>query len=35
MSIIATLALLTWLYLFFLHGKFWESGPELPPSVPA
>ena len=31
---IAFLALLIWLYLFFLHGKFWESGPELPPAVP-
>jgi hopene-associated glycosyltransferase HpnB len=32
---IATLALLIWLYLFFLHGRFWESGPELPPATPA
>ena len=32
---IATLALLIWLYLFFLHGKFWESAPELPPATPA
>jgi hopene-associated glycosyltransferase HpnB len=31
---IAFLALLIWLYLFFLHGKFWESGPELPPATP-
>ena len=31
---IATLALLIWLYLFFLHGKFWESTPELPPATP-
>lgn len=28
---IAFLALLAWLYLYFLHGKFWQSGPELPP----
>jgi hopene-associated glycosyltransferase HpnB len=32
---IAFLALLIWLYLFFLHGKFWESGPELPPAIPS
>jgi hopene-associated glycosyltransferase HpnB len=32
---IAFLALAVWLYLFFLHGKFWESGPELPPMLPA
>ena len=31
---IALLTLLIWLYLFFLHGKFWESGPELPPATP-
>ena len=31
---IATLALPIWLYLFFLHGKFWESTPELPPATP-
>ncbi len=31
---IATLALLIWLYLFFLHGKFWASAPELPPATP-
>ncbi len=35
MTVIAVLALLTWLYLFFLHGRFWRSGPELPPAVPA
>ena len=28
-GMIAFLALLIWLYLFFLHGRFWESGPEL------
>jgi hypothetical protein len=31
---IAFLALLVWLYLFFLHGRFWESEPELKPAVP-
>jgi hopene-associated glycosyltransferase HpnB len=31
---IAFLTLLIWLYLFFLHGKFWKSGPELPPATP-
>jgi hopene-associated glycosyltransferase HpnB len=27
-------ALLVWVYLFFFHGKFWESGPELPAALP-
>jgi hopene-associated glycosyltransferase HpnB len=31
---IAFLALLIWLYLYFLHGKFWQSGPELAPALP-
>jgi hopene-associated glycosyltransferase HpnB len=31
---IALLVLLIWLYLFFLHGSFWQSGPELPPDTP-
>ena len=31
---IAGLALVIWLYLCFLHGKFWQSGPELAPAVP-
>ncbi len=31
---IAGLALIIWLYLYFLHGKFWQSGPELAPAVP-
>jgi len=31
---IAFLAFLIWLYLIFLHGKFWESGPELAPAKP-
>jgi glycosyltransferase involved in cell wall biosynthesis len=29
---ISLLALLIWLYLVFLHGRFWESGPELQPA---
>lgn len=31
---IVLLALLVWLYLIFLHGNFWESGPELKPARP-
>ena len=31
---IVFLAFLIWLYLFFLHGRFWDSGPELQPAVP-
>jgi hopene-associated glycosyltransferase HpnB len=23
-----------WLYLFFAHGRFWRSAPELPPAIP-
>ncbi len=34
-SIIAFLSLSIWLYLFFAHGKFWLSAPQLPPAVPA
>lgn len=34
-TMIALSALLIWLYLFFAHGKFWASGPELAPAVPA
>ncbi len=33
-TMIALSALLIWLYLFFAHGKFWASGPELAPAVP-
>jgi hopene-associated glycosyltransferase HpnB len=29
------LALCIWLYLFFGHGRFWESGPALVPAMPA
>jgi hopene-associated glycosyltransferase HpnB len=32
---IALLSLLVWLYLVLAHGKFWSSGPELPPAAPA
>ncbi len=32
---IAFLSPLIWLYLFFAHGRFWKSGPELPPALPA
>ncbi len=32
---IAFLALIIWVYLYFLHGKFWHSGPELAPALPA
>lgn len=31
---IATLALLAWVYLLFAHGRFWQSGPELAPGMP-
>ena len=31
---IALLSLLVWLYLFFAHGRFWLSAPELPAAVP-
>ena len=31
---IAFLALLAWLYLVFLHGKFWQKGPILTPASP-
>jgi len=32
--VLAGLALMIWLYLYFLHGKFWQSGPELAPALP-
>ncbi|HEX7388882.1 MAG TPA: glycosyltransferase [Acidiphilium sp.] len=32
--ILAALAALIWLYLYFLHGHFWQSGPELVPASP-
>jgi hopene-associated glycosyltransferase HpnB len=31
----ALLSLLIWLYLFFAHGKFWRSVPELPAATPS
>jgi len=33
--VIALLVLAIWLYLFFWHGNFWQSGPELVPALPA
>lgn len=32
--IIAVLTFSAWLYLFFAHGRFWRSLPELPAAVP-
>lgn len=32
---LVSLSLLIWLYLFFAHGKFWESAPELAPVTPS
>jgi hopene-associated glycosyltransferase HpnB len=32
---LALLSLCIWLYLFFAHGKFWLSAPELLPALPA
>jgi hopene-associated glycosyltransferase HpnB len=31
---VSLLTFLIWVYLFFAHGRFWRSGPELPPAVP-
>ncbi len=31
---IVLLSLLVWIYLVCLHGRFWESGPELAPAKP-
>jgi hopene-associated glycosyltransferase HpnB len=33
-AIIAVASLLVWLYLFFAHGRFWRSTPQLPPATP-
>jgi hopene-associated glycosyltransferase HpnB len=33
--LIAFISLLIWLYLFFAHGRYWESAPELPPATPS
>jgi hopene-associated glycosyltransferase HpnB len=32
MLFLTALACLIWLYLLFGHGRFWQSGPELPPA---
>jgi hopene-associated glycosyltransferase HpnB len=32
---LALLSLGVWMYLFFAHGRFWRSTPELMPAVPA
>jgi hopene-associated glycosyltransferase HpnB len=34
MSTLAFLALLAWIYLAALHGRFWQSGPILPQATP-
>jgi hopene-associated glycosyltransferase HpnB len=31
---IVLVSLLIWLYLFFAHGKFWQSAPQLPAATP-
>src|ERR1039458_7920441 len=33
-AMIVLLALLIWIYLFFAHGGYWQSGPELPAATP-
>jgi hopene-associated glycosyltransferase HpnB len=35
MTILVLLSLLIWVYLVLAHGRFWSSGPELPPAAPA
>ena len=35
MTALATVALVIWLYLIFLHGRFWQAGPVLTARVPA
>ena len=35
MTTLAVLALLAWIYLAALHGRFWQAGPTLPIAVPA
>jgi hopene-associated glycosyltransferase HpnB len=34
MTIVATLAVVIWLYLLLAHGRFWRSEPELAPTRP-
>jgi hopene-associated glycosyltransferase HpnB len=33
-TMIALLSLLVWIYLCLAHGRFWQSGPELPAATP-
>jgi hopene-associated glycosyltransferase HpnB len=33
-AMIVLVSLLTWLYLFFAHGRFWQSAPQLPAATP-
>lgn len=33
-ALLALLSLCIWLYLFFMHGRFWLSAPELQPALP-
>ena len=35
MTALAALALLAWVYLLALHGRFWQAGPVLAPVRPA
>jgi hopene-associated glycosyltransferase HpnB len=35
MTILAALAVVAWIYLLGFHGRFWQSGPVLPPAEPA
>ena len=34
-EMLALISLIIWLYLFFAHGNFWKSGPEVAPATPA
>jgi hopene-associated glycosyltransferase HpnB len=34
LTALALLSLAVWIYLFFAHGRFWMSRPQLPPAVP-
>ena len=34
MIFVALLSLIIWVYLVGAHGRFWSSGPELPPAAP-
>lgn len=35
MTLLAAAALLVWLYLALLHGRFWQAGPVMPKAVPS